>query len=157
MALNTSLKSVSLGTAVLGALFSGAATFAQCDTSATPNFTQNDGGCPVTGVADTNGGCNVSPVAFQATGNLSVANPSFIIGGTCGQDPVANSRDIDWYSFTVTDACFVTLSASMTDPVGGAAPANTILIFSGRFNADGTPELRQRRWLLVRSMPRRLP
>ena len=139
MALNTSLKSVSLGTAVLGALFSGAATFAQCDTSATPNFTQNDTGCPVTGVADTNGGCNVAPVAFQATGNLSVANPSFIIGGTCGQDPVANSRDIDWYSFTVTDACFVTLSATMTDPTGAAAPANTILIFSGRFNTDGTP------------------
>jgi len=129
------------GFAAIGAsLFAGAAAFAQCDVTTTPNFVQNDGGCPVTGVADTNGGCNVSPVSFQSTGNLSIANPSFIIGGTCGQDPVANSRDIDWYSFTVTDACFVTLSASMTDPAGGAAPANTILIFSGKFNADGTPD-----------------
>lgn len=139
MALNTSMKSVALGTCVLGSLFIGGAAFAQCDTTATPNFTQNDGGCPVTGVPDTNGGCNVAPVSFQATGNLSTANTSFVIGGTCGQDPVANTRDIDWYSFTVTDPCFVTLSASMTDPAGGAAPANTILIFSGQFNADGTP------------------
>jgi len=138
MALNNSMKGVALGTVVLGSLFAGATASAQCVINPSPNFTQNDGGCPVTGVGDTNGGCNVAPVAFQATGNITTANPSFSIGGTIGADSVSGSRDIDWFSFTVTDACFVNISVAMTDPAGAAS--TNIVAFSGKFNTDGTPD-----------------
>ncbi|MFZ9881056.1 MAG: hypothetical protein ACO3QC_06610, partial [Phycisphaerales bacterium] len=130
-------KYMSAGAALLGTLLAASA-YGQC-TTGTGNYVQNDGGCPVSGVADPNGGCNVSPAAFQATGNLSMATPSFTISGTCGADAASGSRDIDWYSFTVTEGCFVNISVAMTDPA--AAPAGQILIFSGNFLADGvTPD-----------------
>ncbi|MFZ9914777.1 MAG: hypothetical protein ACO3IB_05490 [Phycisphaerales bacterium] len=130
-------KYMSAGAALLGTLLAASA-YGQC-TTGTGDYVQNDGGCPVSGVADPNGGCNVSPAAFQATGNLSMATPSFTISGTCGADAASGSRDIDWYSFTVTEGCFVNISVAMTDPA--AAPAGQILIFSGNFLADGvTPD-----------------
>lgn len=124
MARITCMKGVA---ALSASLLVGAAAFAQCTISGAPDFIQNDGGCPVAGVTDTNGGCNVTPVSFQATGTITGSN-SFTINGTCGQDPVAGSRDIDWYSFTVTAPCFVNISANMTDPAG-VASTSTIMFF----------------------------
>jgi len=126
------------GTAVLGCAFLGTAAFGQCTISNNTNYVQNDGGCPVTGVNDLNGGCNAGN-AFQATGALSTSNTSFTIRGTVGADAVLGSRDLDWYSFDVVDGCFVNISCSMTDPAGVPA-TNNILLFKGKFNVDGTPD-----------------
>lgn len=124
------------GIAALGAtLFVGAGAFAQCTISTSPNFVQNDTGCPSTNPTDGNGGCNVAPIAFQATGNITTASSSFTINGSCGADATAGNRDIDWYSFTVTDACFVNISVAMTDPLGAAS--TNIVAFSGTFQPDG--------------------
>ena len=125
------------GTALVGSMLVTAAASAQCTIDPNPNFVAIDSGCPVAGVADPNGGCNVVPNAFQATGDLSASNLVFTIGGTCGQDPVAGSRDIDWFSFTVTDACFVNISVAMTFPDG--SPSTSTIALVGEFNADGTP------------------
>ena len=57
-----------------------AAASAQCTIDPNPNFVAIDSGCPVAGVADPNGGCNVVPNAFQATGDLSASNLVFTIG-----------------------------------------------------------------------------
>ena len=122
------------GTAVLGAsLLVAAAASAQCTINPAPDFTQNDTGCPTTNsIPDTNGGCNslVGGVpSFQATGTLTRANPSFTIGGSMGQDPVGGSRDIDWYSFTCAETCFVNISVVAVTPAG--LPSTVTDIFFG--------------------------
>ena len=134
------LSNVLSGTAVLGCAFFGSSAFGQgCTIDPNPNFVQNDGGCPVAGTSDPNGGCNFVPAAFQETGVLGSTPSSFTIGGTVGAEaPPGTGRDIDWYSFEVTAPCFVNLSATLTDPSGVPAAGN-LLIFSGEFNPDGTP------------------
>ncbi|MFN5496423.1 MAG: hypothetical protein ACK5C3_07590 [bacterium] len=127
------ITSVLSGTAVLGCTFFGTAAFGQCTPASSADFIQNDGGCPVTGTPDTNGGCNASPPAFQATGTLTGSN-SFTINGTLGQDPVANSRDLDWYTFTVTQPCFVNFSMVMTN--GGQASTSTLIFFGNPADCD---------------------
>lgn len=123
-------SSILAGTAVLASsLLVAAAASAQCTIDPAPTFTQNDTGCPVTGVVDTNGGCNVSPIAFQATGTLTRKSPSFTIGGSMGQDPVAGSRDLDWYSFEVAEPCFVNITVSAVTALG--APSTVTTVFYG--------------------------
>ena len=130
------LASVLAGTTVLaGSLFVTATASAQCTVNPNPDFTQNDGGCAVAGQADPNGGCNQSPAAFQATGTISSANTSFTIGGTCGASFAANNRDLDWYSFTVTEPCFINLSLVMTNTNGSAA-TDSVLFFGNVADCD---------------------
>ncbi len=124
------LGGVSLSTVVLGSLLTTTMSLsAQCVINPTPSFYQNDGGCPVAGVADPNGGCNVVPNAFQATGALSAASPSFSIGGSMGYDAAGASRDLDWYTFTVDSACFVNLTVSAVRADG--TPSADFLVFFG--------------------------
>jgi len=125
------LAGVLAGTTVLaGSLLVTATASAQCTVNPNPDFTQNDGGCPVTGQPDPNGGCNQTPSAFQATGTISSATPSFTIGGTTGASEALGSRDLDWYSFTVTEACFINLTLVMTNTNG--TPAGDAQMFFGR-------------------------
>ena len=129
------MTSVLSSATVLGCAFIGSQAYGQCTINPNPNYVQNDGGCPATGT-DTNGGCNYVPPAFQTSGTLGSSPSSFTIGGTVGAD--ANGRDLDWYSFEVTAPCFVNISASLTSPTGTPAAGN-LLLFTGEFNADGTP------------------
>lgn len=126
------------GAAVLGGAFViTAAASAQCVINPSPNYVQNDGGCPAVAPAtDPNGGCNYVPSAFQHTGSVNGSN-SFTIGGTVGAD--TSGRDLDWYSFDVTAGCYVNISATMTDPAGAAAVGN-LLVFTGTFTDPATPD-----------------
>jgi len=135
------LTNVLTSTAVLGCTFFGTQAFGQgCTIDPNPNFVQNDGGCPVAGTNDPNGGCNFVPAAFQATGVLGSTPSSFTIGGTIGAEAAPGTgRDLDWYSFEVTAPCFVNISASLTSPTGAPAAGN-LLLFTGVFNPDGTPD-----------------
>ena len=124
------LGSASLSTIVLGSLLSTTMSLsAQCVVNPTTTYFQNDGGCPVAGALDPNGGCNVVPNAFQTSGALSAAAPSFSIGGSMGYDVALGSRDLDWYSFTVTEACFVNITVNAVRPDG--SPSADFLVFFG--------------------------
>jgi hypothetical protein len=123
------IQTASIGASALVSLALASASYAQCTIDPAPNYVQNDGGCPVTGVADTNGGCNVVPNAFQATGTISSATPSFTIGGTVGYDSVSGSRDLDWFTFTVTERCFVDFTVSMVHP--DLTPSTAFQVFFG--------------------------
>ena len=122
------LGSASLSTIVLGSLLSTTMSLsAQCVVNPTTTYFQNDGGCPVAGVLDPNGGCNVVPNAFQTSGALSAAAPSFSIGGSMGYD--GTTRDLDWYTFTVAEACFVNITVNAVRPDG--TPSADFLVFFG--------------------------
>ncbi|MSR41229.1 MAG: hypothetical protein EXS10_04925 [Phycisphaerales bacterium] len=125
------LGSVSLSTVVLGSLLTTTMSLsAQCVVNPSTTYFQNDGGCPVAGVADTNGGCNVVPNAFQATGTINSTPPSsFSIGGSVGYDSVGASRDLDWYTFTVDSPCFINISVNALRPDG--TPSAAFLVFFG--------------------------
>lgn len=134
------LANVLSGTAVLGCTFFASQAFGQCTPSSSPDYIQADA-CIDPATADANGGCNNANPAtsFQATGVLGSTASSFTIGGTVGQDATLGTRDLDWYSFEVTAPCFVNISAVLTSPTGQAA-ANNLLLFTGNFNPDGTPD-----------------
>lgn len=152
------LTNVLSGTAVLGCAFFGSQAFGQgCTINPNPNFVQNDGGCPVAGQNDSNGGCNFVPAVFQATGTLGSTASSFTIGGTVGAEPAPGTgRDLDWYSFEVTAPCFVNISASLTTPAGAPAAGN-LLLFTGQFNADGTPDCDSPAGFLFTACPAEYP
>lgn len=117
------------GAGALAALLAAGAASAQCTISTSPNYVQNDGGCPVSGVADPNGGCNVSPNAFQATGSLNRKSTSFKINGAVGYDSALGSRDLDWFSFDMEEAGYVNISVASRRPDGTSSTA--FLVFFG--------------------------
>jgi len=113
------------------ALFVAGGAFAQCDSSSGGDFTDTafDSGadCSTTGGVDDNGGWN----QLDANGDYmylqaGAFNPgdSFRVKGVVGtynspcDGGALNSRDLDWVLFSVTDACYVTVTLSMSDAGG---------------------------------------
>jgi hypothetical protein len=92
---------------------------------------QNDAANCGPQVLDPNGGCNVTPSQFQAIGSYGVGD--FVsINGTIGTfDPAGGanftSRDLDWYTFTLTEDSKVTIQLDRLD--GG-----TVVLFLGNGN-----------------------
>jgi len=85
-------------------------------------------------VPDPNGGCNATPNAFQDLGSYQVFD--FIsVNGTIGTyipsgATTFTSRDLDWYTFTLTEDAKVTIQLDRLD--GG-----TVVLFVG--NGGGCP------------------
>ncbi|MDZ4831999.1 MAG: hypothetical protein SGJ09_17620 [Phycisphaerae bacterium] len=93
---------------------------------------QNDATVCGADAVDPNGGCNVAGNPFQDLGTL--ADGILNITGTCGTyEPVATpgagntTRDLDWFSFTLTQGRFVTFTLT----TNFAAPNNNPVLFIG--------------------------
>ena len=114
------------------ALFVAGGAFAQCDSNSGGDFTDTefDSGadCSPTGGVDDNGGWNQTDPTTGEYMYLSAGafNPgdSFRVKGVVGtynspcDGEAPNSRDLDWVLFEVTDACYVTVTVSMSDAAG---------------------------------------
>ena len=100
--------------------------------NAMAQFTDADTTCG--GAGEANGGCNFAAPPqsnFQSLGSFGIT--SFDITGQCGTfDPAGGanftSRDLDWYTFTLTQECKVTINAGRDD--GGS-----VVCFLGDGNA----------------------
>lgn len=113
------------------ALFVAGGAFAQCDASSGGDFTDTefDSGadCSTTGGVDDNGGWNQldanGDYMYLQAGSFNPGD-SFRVKGVVGtyNSPCdggdLNSRDLDWVLFSVTDACYVTVTLSMSDAAG---------------------------------------
>jgi len=115
-----------LGTAVAAAMFTTLGASAQCVINPNPTVVQNDACAGQT--TDPNGGCNSVPAAFQNAGTFSSTNTLITINGTVGTDAAASTRDLDWYSFTMAEAGFVTWSATSLKP-DGVTPASNLIVW----------------------------
>lgn len=132
-----------------GLIAGGTLAMAILSASSALAIDQNDD--PVCGVPtpDSNGGCNVTPNAYQAIGSYGVGD--FVsINGTMGTYIPAGGttftqRDLDWYSFTLTADAFVTIQLNRNDGgtvvlfvgEGAVCPATT---FFGQELASFTPQ-----------------
>jgi hypothetical protein len=81
--------------------------------SASAQFVNNDGNVCGAITPDPNGGCNVTPALYQDLGSAGVGSFVTITGffgtyGTAG----AESRDLDWYTLTLTEEAVVTVTLS---------------------------------------------
>ncbi|MDZ4755050.1 MAG: hypothetical protein SGJ11_11225, partial [Phycisphaerae bacterium] len=97
--------------------------------SASAQFTQNDGAVCGAITPDPNGGCNAAPADFQPLGSFGVGQ-DFTVDGTMGTYiPVGGttftSRDLDWYSFTLTEESVVTIQLDRVNDGG------TVVLFVG--------------------------
>ena len=114
------------------ALFVAGGAFAQCDSSSGGDFTDTafDSGadCSTTGGVDDNGGWNqldangdymyLQAGAFNPGDSFRVKGVVGTYNGPCDGTDAKNSRDLDWVLFSVTDACYVTVTLSMSDAGG---------------------------------------
>jgi hypothetical protein len=65
---------------------------------------------------DTNGGCNLAEPAFMELGTLSAGTTQRITGvvGNYQTSTGGTSRDLDWIRFSVSQACYIKVSVSMS-------------------------------------------
>jgi hypothetical protein len=117
-----------------GLIASSALAMAILSASSALAVDQNDDPACGPQVLDPNGGCNVTPSQFQGLGNFSVGN-SVTIDGTMGTfiptgGTTFTSRDLDWYTFTLTQDSKVIFQLDRAD--GG-----TVVLFVG--NGDTCP------------------
>ena len=124
MALRSSIPGAGVG--VLVAMLLGSGASAQCEIASNPDFVANDGDCVQN--PDPNGGCNVTPPAFQQTGTLTRKNPTFTINGTMGYDSVSGSRDLDWFTFEMPEGGYLNVTVRALRPDGSVA---TPVVFLG--------------------------
>lgn len=95
---------------------------------------QNDGAVCGAVTPDPNGGCNLTPGVFQDIGSYGVFD--FVtINGTMGTyiptgGTTFTSRDLDWYTFTLTEDALVAFQLDRAD-------AGTVVLFVG--NGNGCP------------------
>lgn len=85
---------------------------------------QNDD-CAANPDPDPNGGCNFVPAQFQHLGTLTSTIEVCGAVGTYG----ASSRDLDWYTFTLTSPAYVRVRAHHGTDGGVGGPATNFTIF----------------------------
>ena len=138
------------------ALFVAGGAFAQCDSSSGGDFTDTafDSGadCSTTGGVDDNGGWNqldangdymyLQAGAFNPGDSFRVKGVVGTYNGPCDGTDARNSRDLDWVLFSVTDACYVTVTLSMSDaggiPLDGTNMYDLIFMEQGSDPATAT-------------------
>ncbi len=117
-----------------GLIASSALAMAILSASSALAIDQNDAANCGPQALDPNGGCNVTPAQFQAIGSYGIGD--FVsINGTIGSfiptgGTTATSRDLDWYTFTLTADAKLTVQLDRLD--GG-----TVVLFVG--NGDTCP------------------
>lgn len=98
---------------------SGLLAIAVLSASSALAIDQNDGAVCGAITPDPNGGCNVTPNAFQSVGSVGVGNTLSITGTMGTYIPAGGttftSRDLDWYSFTLTEEAKVTVTLNRDD------------------------------------------
>lgn len=109
-----------------------APAMAQCTGDPSGAIQDNDDQVCGNTTPDANGGCNVSPVAFQSLGVLAPFQTLKVAGKAGTYGPTNGTRDLDWYSFTVSAPTKVTISMAINTP----AQESIIQVIEG--DCDGT-------------------
>ena len=123
------MRWMSAGLAVVAAAIVGGAATAQCITTCPPGAVVANDGCDDPDDL-VNGGCNLDTPSFDQLGALSPATPRVYCGqvGTFG----ANTRDLDWARFTLSQPATVTVSVAHKDlATGNPAPNITVFVLDG--------------------------
>lgn len=102
---------------------------AQCTVTPPPGaIEQNDAcGSSEAGYQDPNGGCNYTGNPTQALGTLTPSSSTVVCYGTIGNfipsgSTTPSSRDLDWYSFELTQPGTVNFSITNNDSSGTSVP-----------------------------------
>ncbi len=138
-----------LGVSAFSALFAAGVAFGQCDT--VTGIAQNDPGC-IPATPDANGGCNVTPNAWQALA-MPFGGGTVSVVGTCGTfstdgGVTVTSRDLDWFDCALPAAgsltatlCIPDSSASVLFVTQGVDCATYVTLYgiqSGSTQTSGT-------------------
>jgi hypothetical protein len=128
-----SASTLALMTAGLAAVVGlTAPAMAQCTNDPTGAIQDNDDQVCGNTTPDSNGGCNVSPVSFQSLGVLN-SNSNYKLAGKAGTyGATGGSRDLDWYTFSVSTDCKIQFNGIINTP----AQTSTIFVFEDDCDGD---------------------